>query len=167
MIKYEIGDIFNALDWALSEGFPLATAHCCNCQNTMKSGIAPLIARNFPAAWRADQETVRGDRSKLGSITEAWSDCGGILVFNLYGQYGYWNRKQGKMDLEYSALDSALEKMAASLHSKCRLSDVNPAEVKVFLPKIGAGLAGGDWKVIEPMIEKHLGKFDVTVFQLK
>lgn len=167
MITYHVGDIFPAIDLAKEEGYPVAMAHCCNCHNTMKSGIAPFVADKFPAAWQADQNTVKGDREKLGKITEAWSDDGGVLVFNLYGQYGYWKRREGKMDLEYPALDSALNMMAMSLHSKCRISDLRPEEIKVFLPKIGAGLAGGDWAVIEPMIEKHLGKFNVNIFTLR
>ncbi|AXN57904.1 hypothetical protein KASHIRA_02630 [Serratia phage vB_SmaM-Kashira] len=165
MIDYQIGDLFPHAYASVLEGHPTVVAHCCNCFNTMKSGIAPLVAKNFPEAESVDKLTTKGDRGKLGTTTEAFSQ--GILVFNLYGQFGYWKRREGKMDLEYPALDSALGQMAASIHAKCRVNDIRPNEVKVLLPMIGAGLAGGDWNVISQLIEKNLGKFSVTVFKLK
>ena len=40
------------------------------------------------------------------------------------------------------------------------------SDYKVGLPKIGAGLAGGDWKIIETMIESVLHDCDVTIYVL-
>jgi O-acetyl-ADP-ribose deacetylase (regulator of RNase III) len=164
VIKYRVGDLLVA---TFAEDRSVVVAHCCNCFNTMKSGIAPLIAKAFPEAWQADQETVKGDRDKLGSFTASVNGDHKVLVYNLYGQYGYWNRKKGLMDLDYAALDMSLEAMSYNLLARCRIVGQDHKEIKIFLPKIGAGLAGGDWSVIEPMIEKHLGIFDVTIFTLE
>ena len=38
---------------------------------------------------------------------------------------------------------------------------------KIGLPLIGAGLAGGDWNVIEKIIEKELKDMDVTIVKFK
>jgi len=38
--------------------------------------------------------------------------------------------------------------------------------MKVGLPKIGAGLGGGDWSIISKIIEEELGEFDVTIYVL-
>jgi len=40
-----------------------------------------------------------------------------------------------------------------------------PADKRIGLPRIGAGLAGGDWATIEAIIEEELGAHDVTVVE--
>lgn len=161
-IRYRVGDLIAAAQ----AGEVNVIGHGCNCMNTMKSGIAPKIAEAFPEAWRADQATRRGDKSKLGTLTEAFVNDS-LLVFNLYSQYTFTGRKEGKMDLDYWALRSALDMMAASLHAKCRILDMATQDLRIGLPKIGAGLAGGDWGIIYRTIEGRLRDFDVTVYVLK
>lgn len=165
MITYRVGDLIAAATDPSNDY--VVVAHCCNCFNMMKSGIAPQIAKAFPEAYRIDQLTTQGDKVKLGDLTEAWSANNNVLVYNLYGQYGFFGRREGKRDLDYDALEHSLHKMALSLHSKCRLMDLDPRELNVFLPKIGAGLAGGDWEIISEIIERRLIAFNVTVFTLK
>jgi len=38
---------------------------------------------------------------------------------------------------------------------------------KIGLPKIGAGLAGGDWDIIKTIIERELKDMDVTIVYFK
>lgn len=161
-IRYKVGNLITAA----KTGEVNVIAHGCNCLNTMKSGIAPKVAEAFPEAWRADQATRRGDPKKLGTLSEAFVGDN-LLVFNLYSQYTFTGRKEGKMDLDYDALASSLEMMAASLHAKCRTRDMATHDLKIGLPKIGAGLAGGDWNIIYRMIEGRLRDFDVTIYVLK
>lgn len=161
-MTYRVGDLISAAQ----SGEINVIAHCCNCMNTMKSGIAPKIASAFPEALAADQMTTRGDRAKLGTLSSAFSK-NGLLVYNLYGQYTFTGRREGKMDLDYWALRSALSAMAVSLHAKCRILDMSTHDLKIGLPKIGAGLAGGDWNIISKMIEGRLRDFDVTIYVLK
>lgn len=160
-LQYQVGNLITA---AL-RGEVDAIAHGCNCQNTMKSGIAPEIAKAFPAAWRSDQNTIKGDKSKLGTFSIALENK--VFIYNLYSQYTYTGRRQGKMDLDYWALQASLERMANSLHAKCRSLEMAPGEFRVGLPKIGAGLAGGDWGIISRMIEGRLRDFDVCIYVLK
>lgn len=159
--QYRVGNLITAAENREVD----VIAHGCNCQNTMKSGIAPEIAKAFPAAWRSDQNTIKGDKSKLGTFSLASEN--NVLIYNLYSQYTYTGRRQGKMDLDYWALKAALERMANSLLAKCRALKVAPAELRVGLPKIGAGLAGGDWGIISRMIQERLSYFDVYIYVLK
>jgi O-acetyl-ADP-ribose deacetylase (regulator of RNase III) len=39
--------------------------HGCNCYCTMGAGIAKSIKKIFPAAYRADANSEKGDRDKL------------------------------------------------------------------------------------------------------
>jgi O-acetyl-ADP-ribose deacetylase (regulator of RNase III) len=137
MIKYIDGDLVKD-----AELFDVI-AHCCNCFCTMGAGIAPQIKTKFPEAYKADCETINGDTNKLGTIS--YTENTKPIVVNLYGQFDYTGRRTGQMDLDYTALRSALREM------KNKFSGL------LFgLPKIGAGLAGGDWDVIEAIIEEEL-----------
>lgn len=160
-VKYVVGDLVVAA----KAGELDAIAHGCNCFNTMKSGIAPLIAKAFPKAFEADQGTVKGDKSKLGSLSPAWQE--GILICNLYSQYNYTGRRQGKMDLNYEALDKSLSRFQAYIINEARVKGAWKHQMRVGIPKIGAGLAGGDWELIYPIIEKNLAIFDTRVYVLK
>lgn len=141
-------------------------AHGCNCFNTMKSGIAPLIAKAYPGAEQADQSTEKGLRIKLGAYTDYECLTYRTRVFNLYSQYDYRGRRKGIMDLSYTALRQSLEKMIASLRARERILDISRSDWKIGLPKIGAGLAGGDWKIISGIIEDVTKGFDVTIYVL-
>lgn len=137
MIKYIDGDLIKE-----SELFDVI-AHCCNCYCTFGAGIAPQIKAKFPEAFLVDCTTQRGDESKLGTIT--FTENTTPIVVNLYGQYDYTGRRHGEMDLDYDALRSALRAMKEEFSG-----------LLFGLPKIGAGLAGGDWDVIESIIAEEL-----------
>lgn len=165
MLRYKIGDLIEAAE-ANEVG---VIAHCCNCQVNMGSGIAPQIRLAFPYAWEADQQTEKGDPKKLGSFSFGDpSDEGydGPLVYNLYGQLGYGKRRYGGRDLNYNALYDALAAMGNHLHGYDTGGE--PAHV-IGLPMLGAGLAGGDWDIIEMMIKKTLvaSGHEVVIYKLK
>ena len=96
MLKYVKGDLIKAAQ----NGEVTIIAHCCNCFNTMGSGIAPQIAKAFPDAKEADDETMRADYDKLGTFTMSVTEFEehDVIVYNLYGQYGYGNRQRGVID---------------------------------------------------------------------
>jgi len=136
MIKYLDGDL---VKMAKNGDFDVI-GHCCNCFNTMGSGIAPQIKEAFPEAYIVDCETISGDEDKLGTIS--YTTESSVTVVNLYGQYDYTGRRSGKMDLDYEALKSALIEMRIKFSGKM-----------FGLPKLGSGLASGDWNIIEAIIE--------------
>ena len=156
-LKYRVGDLIEAA----KRKEVSVIAHGCNCFCTMQSGIAPLIAVAFPVAKEADLKTEKGDASKLGGISVGHDHTFGVTVFNLYSQFGYWGRREGKMDLNYSALRSALARMRSSVHHQGLF------EKPVGIPLIGAGLAGGNWNLISRIITEELGTLpNLTVYVL-
>jgi O-acetyl-ADP-ribose deacetylase (regulator of RNase III) len=145
MIKYVIGDLVRD-----AENYDVI-AHVCNCFCTMGAGIAPQIKAKFPEAYEADCKTAKGDINKLGTIS--YTENTKPIVVNLYGQYDYTGRRSGKMDLDYDALRKSLVLMQEKYKGKM-----------MAMPKIGAGLAGGDWKQIEGIIEDVMrGEYVVIV----
>jgi O-acetyl-ADP-ribose deacetylase (regulator of RNase III) len=125
--------------------------HGCNCFCSMGGGIARTIKAVFPGAFEADCRTTAGDRGKLGTCTTARcpTDSGTVTVVNAYTQYHYAGR--GVL-VDYDALARCMQWVAKTY----------PAQ-RIGLPKIGAGLAGGDWRTIEPIIEKALGDINYTL----
>ena len=141
----------NLLD-AFDRGDVDVIAHQCNCFCTMGSGIAPQIAKRYPAARAADNATVKGDSGKLGTFTRAMisrnvngETIGGGVVYNLYGQFGYGGQR---MRTNYYALKRALKSMQNDLNA------LGKGDRIIGLPLIGCGLGGGDWEVVSEIINE-------------
>ena len=128
-------------------------AHGCNCFCTMGAGIAKGIAATFPQAYAADRQTTKGDRAKLGTCTfaEIPTDHGTLIVVNAYTQFDF--RGPGTK-ADYAAIRSCMRWIAQTFSGK-----------RIGLPKIGAGLAGGDWPTIEAIIGEELTANDVTIVE--
>lgn len=121
--------------------------HGCNCHNTMGAGIARQIRERYPEAYAVDCMTKKGDRSKLGTITcvQVDNSVGGqFLIVNAYTQYDFNQGGELNDVFEYEAFQRILDAFA---------HDANPA-MKIGLPYIGMGLAGGDKARIISMIER-------------
>lgn len=131
-----------------------AIAHGCNCYCTMGAGIAKDIRINFPAAYEADMQTIRGDLNKLGNYSYAkhiWNDNTELYIFNAYTQFHY---DATTKPLNYAALELCMKKIALA----CELN-----KLKLGIPLIGYGLAGGDLYRILDIFNKELSKVDTTI----
>lgn len=78
-----------------------------------------------------------------------------VYVAHIAAQRGLRSRINPK-PIDYPALESALASLAANM----------PPGASVHMPRIGRGLAGGDWSIVEPMIARALDGFDVFVYDL-
>jgi len=128
--------------------------HGCNCFCTMGAGLAKAIRAEFPEAYKADLNTKKGDASKLGTYTKATVDRNGntITIINAYIQFEYgW---VGTM-AQYEAIRNVCIKLKSEFSGK-----------RFGFPLIGAGLAGGNWKIIEIILCKELQGEDYTVVKL-
>lgn len=112
-------------------------AHGVNCRGGFGSGIAGQIVKKHPE--------VRDDYLKKAATLEGWK-LGDVQlsgkIFNCATQnnYGY----DGKKYCSYDAIETCLRK--AKKH--CSKFDL-----QLGLPKIGCGLAGGNWKVVHEIIK--------------
>lgn len=129
-----------------------AIVHGCNCFNTMGAGIALPIKQNFPAAYAADLKTERGDKNKLGDYTFAQTEYG--TVINAYTQYDFISFP-GIINCDYDATKKVFEKLNIDFKGK-----------KIGIPKIGCGLAGGDWEIVSEIINKATPDVDIVCFVL-
>lgn len=149
--------------------------HGCNCHNMMGSGIARKLRDTWPGIYLQDCKTIAADRSKLGSFTVHRQNFARIrtspdgtvpivdghvfYIVNAYTQYEYG---RGGDHFEYDAFQTFLysfknyiELMSDSNIRQNETGSFKPVKtIRIGFPKIGAGLAGGDWNRIEAMIEK-------------
>lgn len=143
-----------------------------NCFCTQGSGLAPQFVKAFGSdTFKMEDVKYKGDINKLGTIDyeqlhledEKWvryPDEGGLwvvhsmFVVNAYTQYKYGaNHADGdKKPVDYEAITLCMRKINKIFSG-----------MKVGLPKIGCGLAGGDWYLVKEIIKKELKDCDVTV----
>ena len=133
-----------------------AICHQCNCFKTMGAGLAAAIAKQYPEAMNIDRNSLLAPYDRLGAYTRAKSkgpDGKPILIFNLYGQLHYGT---GRPQTDYPSLEKAMKAMREYLMDKVARAK---GHARVGIPHgIGCGLAGGDWKIVEEMIEKVFGQ---------
>ena len=126
--------------------------HGCNCQCTMGAGIAKAIRSAFPAAYEADLATEKGSRAKLGTISVAHAGPEDKLaIVNGYTQF-HW-RGSGTL-VDYDAIRSVMRAVKQRFVGS-----------RIGYPKIGAGLAKGDWQLISEIIDTELQGEDHTLVE--
>jgi O-acetyl-ADP-ribose deacetylase (regulator of RNase III) len=121
--------------------------HACNCQNNMGAGIADTIGDVFQQALLADQMTMLGDYTKMGTYSSVKEK--GVIIVNAYTQYKYG---RDKMHTEYDAVRSVF-----------KLIKKDFTGMRIGYPLIGCGLGGGDWDIVSKIIDEELAGEDHTL----
>ena len=141
---YKKGDLLQAKEDAICHGV--------NCMGVMGAGVAKQIARVFPEAEVRYKKLCLLARSKsttkdlLGVIQAVKIDE--TLIINMFTQYDYGRSKR---HADYKAIEDAFERL-------------NELELRsVAICKIGAGLAGGDWQIIEKIILSKMNPETVVI----
>lgn len=122
--------------------------HGCNCFCTMGAGVAVAIAQRFPKTRIVDNQTKSGDYKKLGTYSVAYDSK---TIINAYTQYSVGRGLQ----LNYSALRRVFRQINKDFVGQ-----------EIAIPRIGAGLAGGDWDKIEKIIDEETPDVTITCYSL-
>lgn len=137
-------------------------AHGVNCQNVMGSGVAKALYTKFPEVkteYHRFCEDVISPKERLGSVCIARTDQFRI-VFNCFTQinYGY----DGKKYVSYPAIIDTFRQITKFINFNGSTGNV------VAIPKIGCGLAGGDWNIVEQLINDTVGDdLEIWVYELE
>lgn len=116
-------------------------SHCSNCQGKFGSGIALQIKNQFPKAYEAYKDYEESFGLELGTISIG-QDYNKAII-NLHAQHSYGS---GKRFVNYEALYVALE--------KARKYMITNEYYTIGFPRLmAADRAGGDWRIVEKMIE--------------
>ena len=91
--------------------------HGCNCFCVMGAGIAKTIKSEFPEAYKADQNTKKGDKEKLGnySLAEVTLDSKKLIIINAYTQFDYGGNIT---NVSYDSIKEVFKKIKKRIYRK-------------------------------------------------
>lgn len=125
---------------------------------TWGAGFSRALREKWPAAQREFSNWVLSNRRefKLGSVHLA-RIADDLILASLVAQKGYGEASAPR--IRYGALQHALTTVAA-------LANTNSASI--HMPRIGTGLAGGTWAIVEEIVLQTLGQSgnEITVYDL-
>jgi O-acetyl-ADP-ribose deacetylase (regulator of RNase III) len=125
--------------------------HGCNAKGVMGSGVARAIRERYPEVYTDYRLTFCRRGLNLGELHRSWGRDG-VLILNgiTQGSYGLGERHVN-YEAVYNVLDAA--------------NDLHRTGVKaIAMPRIGAGLGGGNWRIIEAMIEETSTNYQPVVY---
>lgn len=157
-IVYRKGNVIEAL----KEGHIQVLAHGVNCSGGFGSGVAGQIAQEFPEVKLAYMQDYSNGLWQLGRVsfvsTTHSVKRGEMWVANCATQFKYGRNPEQEPNGRYCNY-AAIAKCMAELQNKTtRLNTIG-------MPMIGAGLAAGDWKIIEAIINDEFVNRDVFVYK--
>jgi O-acetyl-ADP-ribose deacetylase (regulator of RNase III) len=147
MISYITGDLLDANQQVIIQG--------CNAQGVMGSGVAKSIRSKWPNVYEIYNLRYKTFGLELGDIIPVATVDGHIIV-NCITQEFYG--RDPIQYVSYDAIATCLEKI------NNRVLDWGVSEVA--MPKVGAGLGGGSWDIIEQIILKSARNFIPFVYSL-
>ena len=137
--------------------------HGVNCQGKMGSGVAKSIREKWPVVYDyyAAYLTGGANPEMLGKIIIAPIGFGRYVV-NAFTQNSY-GRNKHIVYVDYTAVRSCFVDLTQAI-LRSKFAD---KEVGVAMPKIGAGLANGDWEIISNIIEEESrGVWQPIIYEL-
>lgn len=157
-INYQNGDL---LEYQSAGRFFIA--HICNHVGAFGKGFALALSNKWQSprlhyrTWYQSKLTIEQCPFELGEIQLVKVEEH-ITVVNMLAQFGL-RSKFNPQPIRYEALEKCLEKLTTIAPEHCD---------EVIMPRIGTGLAGGNWDLIEPIIKRTLiaGNVNVRVFEL-
>lgn len=147
-IQYKKGDATNPIDNGNK-----VIVHICNDIGAWGKGFVMAISKKWKEPEKKYREWFKSKENfNLGEVqfVQVQED---LWVANLIGQHKINKDENGNAPIRYEAVEKGLIKVADFAHK---------IKASVHMPRIGCGLAGGKWEMIEPIIEKTISKKDIN-----
>ena len=137
-----------------------------NCFCIQGAGLAPQFVKAFGSdKFWMERPEYKGDYNKMGQIDFMWVNplnkeeqdnirnktCT-LAVVNCYSQYDVGSKNKNEIPLDYDALRLCLRKINKYFKG-----------LRIGVPQIGCGLAGGDWNVVSTIIQEELKNCEAIV----
>ena len=135
---------------------PAIIAHICNDAGKWERGFVMAISNRWPEPEKIYRESFASKaKPELGDV-QFVPVQNNITIANVIGQHGIRLPKtpKEKPPIRYEAVCAGLRKVAE--YAKRTHSSVH-------MPRIGCGLAGGCWEMIEPLIKESFSSKNVNV----
>lgn len=147
-------------------------AHGCNALGAMGKGIAKQIRADYPEAYTVYRDEYDNDCLRLGSIIPVQCKSalyGDKTIINAITQATFWSQNEPKKRfVDYDAVRTCFQ----NINELAKLTQANQEFANLFngpliqlgVNKIGSDLAGGDWDVIEKIIDEESKDFETIVY---
>ena len=165
MISYIIGDATEPI----VETGKRVIVHVVNDEGAWGKGFVTAVSEKWPEpeAYYRKQARFAKKHFKLGEVQWLFVDIN-LAVCNMIAQHGLYSSKN-PVPLRYDSLEQCLTKMAEGARAVTGTSDkayVETDQLSIHMPRIGCGLARGDWERVASLIEDALWDMDVYVYDL-
>ena len=146
MIVYKTGDVLASDEKRI--------AHGCNCSGGFGSGFAKAVAERYPSVREGYLYRHNTVGWRLGHVQLIGvGDGSGREIANCGTQQRYGRPDEGPY-VSYPAIREVIRNLVKSWSQG------------FAMPKVGAGLAGGNWDIIAKIIEEESGDVEVRVYVL-
>jgi hypothetical protein len=128
--------------------------HCCNNLGAWGSGFVIALNERFGTEPR---KIYKENSLELGDVSLYYNEKENIGVYNIIGQDGVVSRDNPK-PIRYDAIYDGCERV---------LKDANEKfgnRWEIHMPKMGSGLAQGNWSVIRTIVEQVFSKHGIDVW---
>ncbi len=138
---------------------PKIITHICNDIGGWGRGFVLAVSKDHPAAetayrsWFQENPEWKDTPFLLGNV-QFVNTAKDVKVANMIAQHGIFT-KDGRSPIRYIALIQCLTQVA---------EHALEYGASVHMPRIGCGLAGGEWSKVEKCINNTLGRAGVPVF---
>lgn len=142
---------------------PRILVHVCNDIGAWGRGFVLALSKRFKQPEKEFKRWAKGETEQPYRLGEVQFVCVDheLWVANLVGQHDIArkNKSNDSPPVRYDAIRAGLGRVR---------DEAQRLKASVHMPRIGAGVAGGDWAVIEPIIQQELcdHAVPVTVYDL-
>lgn len=119
--------------------------HGANAQGVQGSGFAKALKEMYPGEF-SDYRTIYEDEGLDLGVAYPYCPTTNLVIWNAITQE--FCGSDGQRYVSYDAIDTCFQ----SINSTILGFDEVPKEIHI--PKIGAGLGGGNWEIIREIIEQ-------------
>jgi O-acetyl-ADP-ribose deacetylase (regulator of RNase III) len=128
--------------------------HVCNDIGGWGKGFVMAISNRWPEPERQYREWYKSKTNFELGETQFVKVEEDLWIANMIGQHKINKDENGNAPIRYEAIRHGLNKVAefALLH-----------KASVHMPRIGCGLAGGKWEIVEPILIETLSHKDIEV----
>jgi O-acetyl-ADP-ribose deacetylase (regulator of RNase III) len=153
MFEYKVGNIFDTTQSVIGHGV--------NCQGAFGAGLAKQIAIRFPAAKKEYIEKFHEEGWRLGDTQIVFCAARDRKVNSKYisnmATQEYYGRSANVVYVDYQAVSTCL----ARTLEFCKVNSIGLA-----IPRIGCGLANGNWHLINHTIDYWARNYNDVVIEV-
>lgn len=121
-------------------------AHCCNDVGQFGAGFVVPLAKQYPGVKQDYKSYIKNTENPLGTVFMFKTKNENLWIANIIGQHGLVPIN-GEPPVRYSALKEGFLQTVKFFKTE---------QIHFHMPRLGCGLAGGEWSNVETILNEIL-----------